>query len=192
MKKQEIVRIDGKVCQCSMELRKGLLGFILVLVHPLLESHIDFRKGELTMRKVLFFSAVIVFLGATLGFAADLGNLSSNPYDPNSTANPYGAGNPYNPNSITNPYGKYGNPYSPNSATNPYATETPRLYDSQGNYRGKLSTNPYDSDSISNPYGKYGNKYSPDSINNPFGAGNPYAPDSPNNPYGSGWRIIGK
>ena len=120
-----------------------------------------------------------------------IGQLNGNPYNPNSTSNPYGAGNPYNPNSINNPYGKYGSPYSNKSATNPYATNPPKLYDSHGNYRGKLSTNPYDPDSVSNPYGRYGNPYSPDSINNPYGAGNPYRPDSPNNPYGTGWMLIG-
>lgn len=52
-----------------------------------------------------------------------LGNLNSNPYDPNSVNNPYGRyGNPYSSDSINNPYGQYGNPYSPNSVTNPYAT----------------------------------------------------------------------
>jgi hypothetical protein len=121
-----------------------------------------------------------------------LGNLSGNEYNPNSTSNPYGAGNPYVPNSVKNPFGEYGNPYSPKSVNNPYATDTPKLYDSQGNYRGKLSSNPYDPDSISNPYGRYGNPYSPDSINNPYGAGNPYAPDSPKNPFGTGWSIIDK
>jgi hypothetical protein len=105
-----------------------------------------------------------------------LGNTGRNPYDPNSISNPYGAGNPYNPNSIRNPYGKYGSPYSPHSVNNPYATEAPKLYDNQGNYRGRLSTNPHDPDSVSNPYGRYGNPYSPDSINNPYGAGNPYNP----------------
>ncbi len=34
-----------------------------------------------------------------------LGKYSANPYDPNSTANPYGAGNPYRPDSPNNPYG---------------------------------------------------------------------------------------
>jgi hypothetical protein len=121
-----------------------------------------------------------------------LGNLGGNQYNPNSTSNPYGAGNPYSADSVKNPYGQYGNPYSPKSVDNPYATDTPKLYDSQGNYRGKLSNNPYDPDSISNPYGRYGNPYSPDSINNPYGAGNPYAPDSPKNPYGTGWSIIDK
>lgn len=130
--------------------------------------------------------------GLALAQDDDLGNLSSNPYAPNSTANPYGAGNPYDPNSINNPYGKYGSEYSQNSVNNPYATETPKLYDSEGNYRGKLSSNPYDPESISNPYGRYGNPYSSDSINNPYGAGNPYSPDSPTNPYGTGWKIIGQ
>lgn len=122
----------------------------------------------------------------------DLGNYSANPYDPDSTSNPYGAGSAYNANSVNNPYGIYGSTYSNESAKNPYATDAPKLYDREGNYRGKLSNNPYDPDSISNPYGQYGSKYSPDSINNPYGAGNPYSSDSPNNPYGSGWHIEGK
>lgn len=96
------------------------------------------------------------------------------PYDSRCINNPYGAGNPYNPNSINNPYGTYGSPFSNKSARNPYATDAPKLYDSQGQYRGRLSSNPYDSDSVSNPYGRYGSKYSPDSINNPYGAGNPF------------------
>lgn len=79
------------------------------------------------------------------------GNLSRNRYDPNSTANPYGAGNPYDPNSINNPYGRYGSKYSPDSANNPYATNAPRLYDADGNSRGRLSTNPYDPDSDIEP-----------------------------------------
>ncbi|KGE04938.1 hypothetical protein [Pseudohaliea rubra] len=120
-----------------------------------------------------------------------LGNLSANPYAPDSTANPYGAGSRYDANSINNPYGRYGSPYSNQSANNPYATQAPKLYDSQGNYRGRLSSNPHDPESVSNPYGRYGSQYSPDSINNPYGAGNPYAPDSPTNPFGSGLRIIG-
>ena len=121
-----------------------------------------------------------------------IGTLSANPYLPSSTSNPYGTGSKYNPNSVNNPYGKYGSKYSNTSARNPYATSAPKLYDQDGNYRGKLSSNPYDPDSISNPYGRYGSKYSPDSINNPYGAGNPYAPGSPNNPYStSGWKIIG-
>ena len=72
-----------------------------------------------------------------------------------------------------------------------FATDAPKLYDRNGNYRGRLSTNPYDPDSTSNPYGRYGSEYSPDSINNPYGAGSPYKADSPNNPYGQGMSIYG-
>lgn len=120
------------------------------------------------------------------------GNLSANPYAPDSTSNPFGAGSPYNPDSINNPYGKYGSPYSPDSANNPYATEAPKLYDSQGHYHGRLSTNPYAPDSTSNPFGRYGSPYSSDSIKNPFGAGSPYRSDSPTNPFGQGMRIQGE
>ena len=144
------------------------------------------------MKRLTFAMGVFILLGFQWGgwvSAEDLGRLSANPYEPESTSNPYGAGSPYRSDSINNPYGPYGSPYSSKSATNPYATDTARLYDSQGNYRGRLSRNPYDSDSISNPYGRYGSPYSHDSINNPYGAGNPYSADSPNNPYGKGWRI---
>jgi hypothetical protein len=119
----------------------------------------------------------------------DLGRLSANPYAAGSTANPMST---VSPNSVTNPVSPYGSPVSPTSATNPYATEAPKLYDNDGNYRGRLSANPYDPDSVSNPYGRYGSPYSPDSINNPYGAGNPYRTDSPTNPYGTGLKIIGK
>lgn len=55
------------------------------------------------------------------------GNLNSNPYDPDSIANPYGRyGSKYSPDSINNPYGA-GNPYDPNSPTNPYG-EGLKLY----------------------------------------------------------------
>jgi hypothetical protein len=96
------------------------------------------------------------------------------PYDTRCLDNPYGAGNPYKSNGIKNPYSEYGSPYSNKSVNNPYATNAPKLYDSQGSYRGRLSNNPYDPDSTANPSGRYGSKYSPDSINNPYGAGNPY------------------
>jgi hypothetical protein len=98
-------------------------------------------------------------------------------YDPNSLSNPYGAGSPYKSDGLMNPYSQYGSRYSNKSWTNPYATDAPKLYDSQGNYRGRLSTNRYDPESTSNPYGRYGSKYSSESINNPYGAGNPYSSD---------------
>ncbi len=97
------------------------------------------------------------------------------PYNPNCLSNSYGAGSQYKADGLNNPYSQYGSQYSNKSWNNPYATDAPKLYDSQGNYRGRLSTNPYDTDSVSNPYGRYGSKYSPDSINNPYGAGNPYS-----------------
>ncbi len=120
-----------------------------------------------------------------------LGQLSANRFDPNSVSNQFGAGSRFDPKSINNPYGEYGSRYSNKSANNPYATDAPKLYDAQGNYRGKLSANKYDPDSISNPYGRYGSKYSADSINNPYGAGNRFSPDSPTNRFGNGWSIIG-
>jgi hypothetical protein len=52
--------------------------------------------------------------------AENRGKLSANPYDPDSTSNPYGRyGSPFSPDSIKNPYGA-GNPYNPSSPTNPY------------------------------------------------------------------------
>jgi hypothetical protein len=124
--------------------------------------------------------------------AEDIGELSANPYAPDSMANPLGAGGPFKPDGINNPFSRYGSPYSNQSATNPFATDVLRLYDQQGNYRGKLSTNLYDPDSLSNPYGRYGSPYSSESLNNLYRAGNPYRSDSPTNPYGSGWRIEGR
>ena len=71
-------------------------------------------------------------------------------------------------------------------------TDQFRLYDQQGNYRGKLSANPFDPDSTSNQFGRYGSPVSPESLNNQYGAGSPFRPDSPNNPYGRGWKIEGR
>lgn len=111
-----------------------------------------------------------------------LGNISNNPYMPKV--------NPYNPNYIGNPNSQYGSVYSDYSVNNPNAQHAPKLYDSQGNYHGRLSNNPYDPDSISNKWGRYGNPNSPESIYNQWGAGNPYNPDSPTNPNGYGMYIM--
>ena len=144
------------------------------------------------MKRMLILTSILFFAIANSAHAQEyLGNLSKNKYNSNSTSNQYGAGSEYNANSINNQYGQYGSPYSSKSATNPYATNAPKLYDGDGNYRGKLSNNKYDPESVSNPYGKYGSKYSTDSINNPYGAGSKYKSDSPNNPYGTGLIIIG-
>ena len=149
-------------------------------------------KEDVIMMFRLSIISLLLISSFTLSAAEYIGNYSSNPYNTNSTSNRYGAGSQYNNNSTNNSYGTYGNPYSNKSATNPYATNAPKLYDSQGNYKGKLSNNPYDPDSVSNPYGKYGSKYSADSINNPYGAGSPYNSDSPNNRYGNGLRVYGQ
>ena len=136
--------------------------------------------------KTILTALLIVALAATTAFAQirfgggrspkreSLGALRTNPYDPNSLSNPYGAGSPYKTDGLMNPYSQYGSKFSPYSWNNPYATEAPRLYEN-GQYRGRLSTNKYDPDSTSNPFGRYGSKFSPDSINNPFGAGSPYS-----------------
>lgn len=125
---------------------------------------------------IFFLTAALFLFFSCLSAAQYIGNYNTNRYDPNSVRNTYSQyGSPYSSNSINNNYGQYGSPYSNKSATNPYASDAPKLYDQNGNYRGKLSANRYDPDSISNPYGRYGSPYSPDSINNPYGAGNPYS-----------------
>jgi hypothetical protein len=96
-----------------------------------------------------------------------IGNLSSNRSLPPAAPQP--------PGTLNNPYGNSSN--------------SPQLYDSQGQFRGNVNSNRYDPNSVANPYGRYGSQYSPDSINNPYGAGSKYAPDSPANPYGSGMRV---
>lgn len=121
-----------------------------------------------------------------------IGNYSVNPYFRDSISNDYGAGNRYDPRSVLNPHGEYGSQYSNKSATNQYATDAPSLHDSQGNYRGKLSSNQYDPDSVSNRFGRFGSEFSPDSINNQFGAGNRFDPDSPYNQFGYGLRVQGR
>jgi hypothetical protein len=83
----------------------------------------------------LLLASLLVLIPFTVQ-AEYLGDLSANELDPNSIANPFGAGSPFSPNSVTNEFGIYGNPYSNQSATNPYATEAPRLYDQKGTYFG--------------------------------------------------------
>jgi hypothetical protein len=120
-------------------------------------------------------SMKLATLTATWLFSFSLTASATCPFDPNCLSNPYGAGSPYKTDGLMNPYSQYGSPYSNRSWTNPYATQAPRLYDSRGNYRGRLSANPYETDSVSNPYGRYGSPYPSESINNPFRAGNPYS-----------------
>ena len=141
------------------------------------------------MRVILLLSLLFSPLAA---HAEYLGDLSANELNPNSIFNDVSAYGPLSPTSPRNTVGLYGSPISPYSATNPLAIDAPRLYDQEGNYRGRLSTNTLDPDSVSNPLGRYGSSLSPDSLNNPLGAGSPLNPSSPTNPYGSGWRIEGR
>ena len=73
------------------------------------------------MNKVLMVT-VLSLVWATACLADDnyLGKLSTNPYDPDSTSNPYGRyGSKYSSDSINNPYGA-GSPYKSDSPNNPY------------------------------------------------------------------------
>ncbi len=81
-----------------------------------------------------------------------LGNLSANPFLPKAPPQP----------AITfnNPYGNSSN--------------SPQLFNSQGQFRGNLNSNQFDPNSVANPFGQYGSRFSPDSINNPYGAGSRY------------------
>jgi len=100
------------------------------------------------MTKILILAALLfpaMAFSATPGiYAPDgtfLGDLSTNPYDPNSVNNPYGKyGSPYSPLSIKNPYSLYGSPYSPLSPNNPYAVGGPIVpfnLPGQSGYTGK-------------------------------------------------------
>jgi hypothetical protein len=121
--------------------------------------------------KLLITLAVVAITLATNATAQTyLGNLSANPYLPKAPPQPA--------NTFNNPYGNSSN--------------SPQLFNSQGQFRGNLNSNQFDPNSVANPFGQYGSRFSPDSINNTFGAGNPFNQDSPNNPFGNGLTIIGR
>lgn len=120
------------------------------------------------MRALLLACAVLLVAVTTAaGQSRYMGNYTANPYLPPAP--------PQAPGSYSNPYGTY--------------SDSPHLYNSQGQFRGDLNSNPYDPNSVANPYGRYGSRFSPDSVNNPYGAGSPYRADSPTNQYGTGMRI---
>lgn len=76
--------------------------------------------------------AVVLAAGTAFGQSAGC-VLSSNPYAPNSTSNPYSpCGSRYSPESINNPYGVYGSRYSPYSPNNPYAVQAPLMVPNDG------------------------------------------------------------
>jgi len=66
------------------------------------------RKAATEQKAMIARSAELAIVDQNGGYH---GNLSTNPYDPNSTSNPYGRyGSPYSPDSLNNPCGA-GNPY---------------------------------------------------------------------------------
>ena len=83
------------------------------------------------MLKLMLVLAGLALSAAVCG-AEDLGNLSANPFDFESSSNPFGKGSPFAPNGINNQFSPFGSPFSNTSATNPFATDAPALYDQQG------------------------------------------------------------
>jgi len=57
------------------------------------------------MKKLVLVVAVSL-VSSQLQAQEVLGNLSSNPFDPNSTANPFGAGSPYKSDGVNNRFGR--------------------------------------------------------------------------------------
>lgn len=119
--------------------------------------------------RVIPIAVIVLTMAAGPAQAQYMGNYTANPFLPPAAPQP--------PGTFTNPFGTSSN--------------SPRLYDGQGNFRGNVNRNQFDPDSVANPFGHYGSPYSPDSINNPFGAGSPFRADSPNNPFGTGMPIYG-
>src|SRR5262245_43456319 len=128
----------------------------------------DYAEGPTRKCPMKLLLATVLVLLPITAQAEYLGDLSANELNPNSIFNDVSAYGSLSPTSPRNSVGVYGSPVSPYSATNPLAVDAPRLYDQDGNYRGKLSTNPLDPESVSNPLGRYGSQLSPDSLNNPL------------------------
>jgi len=105
--------------------------------------------------------AICIILITATAWTQDkyIGNYNNNQFDQNSISNPYGQyGSKFSQDSVNNKFGKYGSPFSNQSANNPFATKAPKVYDSQGNYKGVLTTNPLNPDAI-NPYQPKPNTY---------------------------------
>ncbi len=72
------------------------------------------------MKRFLTMAALTALLANVAVADEYLGNLSDNPYNANSTSNPYGRyGSPHSSDSINNPYGA-GSRYKSDSPNNPY------------------------------------------------------------------------
>ena len=85
--------------------------------------HQSRRLMEDTMWKIIFMFIALV-LSASIGRTEDLGNLSANRFDIDSSSNRVRQGQSLPPNGINNPFSPYGSPFSNQSATNPFATRT--------------------------------------------------------------------
>jgi len=51
----------------------------------------------------LLLASLLVLIPLTV-HAEDLGELSANPFNPDSTSNPFGAGSPFKPDGLNNPF----------------------------------------------------------------------------------------
>ncbi len=119
------------------------------------------RAHKQTVQKMATLLAQqLVKLSPALKGLVYIGNLNTNQFDPDSVHNKFGTyGNPYSSLSINNEYGQYGSPYSLYSANNPHTLQAPRLYDSSGNFLGRLSANKFDIYSVTNPGSIYRAKF---------------------------------
>ena len=63
-------------------------------------------------------------LGAAPAWAEDLGELSAHPFNPDSTANPFGAGSPFKSEGINNPFSA---PMAVRSAINRRRIRSPQM-----------------------------------------------------------------
>ncbi len=78
------------------------------------------------MNRILIIAAISMACSSAMA-QHYMGRANQNPYDPQSTANPYGRyGSQFSPDSINNAYGR-GSYYSPDSPRSPYG-HGPSLY----------------------------------------------------------------
>lgn len=83
-----------------------------------------------TLGFLMLIATFVALWFVTPSYAGEyIGNMSANPFDPDSCANEFSeCGNPFSPVSPNNPFSPYGNPFSPYSVNNPFATNAPSLY----------------------------------------------------------------
>lgn len=74
------------------------------------------------------------------------------------TESPLPGGKAYNPVENLNPYVQSEQSGAPGSISNPYAGQGQKVYDGDGNYRGRLNSNIYDPESVQH-YGQNTNPY---------------------------------